>query len=117
MVGEQRADEANAALINHLTKQGVPRNQIPNVMMQNPALMTAEARLTAWKADQWDKLMAAPKAVPVRQPHTVQRPGSTAPRGAGQNSLAALNRALDAAPTEAAQLRIARQILEIKGAA
>jgi hypothetical protein len=119
MVGSQKAaDEANRAMIDHLVAQGVPRNQIFNALMQNPVLRTAEARQTAWKAQQYDRLMAAPKAVPVRQPQNVQRPGSSAPRSTSQNSsLAALNRQLDNATTEAQQLKIARQILEIRGAA
>jgi hypothetical protein len=119
MVGSQKAaDEANQAMIDHLTAQGIPRNQLANAFVQNPVLRTAEARQIAWKAQQYDRLMAAPKAVPVRQPQNVQRPGSSAPRSTSQNSsLAALNRQLDNATTEAQQLKIARQILEIRGAA
>ena len=115
---QKAADEANQAMIDHLTAQGIPRNQLANAFVQNPVLRTAEARQIAWKAQQYDRLMAAPKAVPVRQPQNVQRPGSSAPRSTSQNSsLAALNRQLDNATTEAQQLKIARQILEIRGAA
>ena len=119
MVGSQKAaDEANSAMIDQLTAQAIAANQLVNAFMQNPVLRTAEARQIAWKAQQYDRLMAAPKAVPVRQPQAVQRPGTSAPRSTSQNSsLAALNRQLDNATTEAQQLKIARQILEIRGAA
>jgi hypothetical protein len=91
MVGGQKAaDEANQAMIDYLTSQGVARNQQLNVFMQNPVLRTAEARQIAWKAQQYDRLMAAPKAVPTRTLPHVQKPGSSNSMSRSEISLAAL---------------------------
>jgi hypothetical protein len=76
MVGAKTADEANAAVVNYLASQGVPRNQMFDVIAQNPVLQTAEGRHAVWKIAQYDRLMAAPKAVPVRERLPSQRPGA-----------------------------------------
>ena len=91
MVGSQKAaDEANSAMIDQLTAQAIAANQLVNAFMQNPVLRTAEARQIAWKAQQYDRLMAAPKAVPTRTLPHVQKPGSSNSMSRSEISLAAL---------------------------
>jgi hypothetical protein len=69
-----QADAANAALVSFLGRSGVPRGEMVSVIRANPALQTAEARLAAWKAEEYDRIKSAPKAVPEALP-AVQRPG------------------------------------------
>jgi hypothetical protein len=91
MVGGQKAaDQANQAMVDYLTERGVAKNQMVNVIAQNPVLRTAEARQTIWKAQQYDRLMAAPKAVPTTPKQHVLKPGNGAGKTGREISLGAL---------------------------
>ena len=116
--GANAAEEANQAMITYLAGHGVPKNQMVNVVAQNPVLQTAEARQTIWKAQKYDELMKAPKAVATKPLPPVSRPGTSgAARSTGHaGKLADLQGQLAGAKGDKA-LRIAAQISKLRRSA
>jgi hypothetical protein len=115
MVGKEKADEANQAVINYLDQHGVPKNQRLSMIMQNPVLRSAEARDTIWKAAKYDQIMkSTPKAAPKGLP-PVQKPGTSNQVRATSDTgkLASLEKALSSASGDKAA-RISAQIHAIE---
>jgi hypothetical protein len=90
-----------------------------STLANNPTAIDHRFQRALLDASRYHSMMQASKALSTKPLPPVVRPGSAGvPRGNDNSSkIAALNEALDSATTETAQLNIARQILQLKGAA
>ena len=87
-------------------------------LQNNPVAVDHRFQRALLDASRYHAMQSAPKSLPTRALPPVVRPGTSsgAPRDDTGAQIAALSRQLDAAPTEAAQLKIAEKILRLRSA-
>jgi hypothetical protein len=89
-----------------------------SALQNNPVAVDHRFQRALLDASRFHAMQSAAKPLQTRSLPPVIRPGTTsaAPRDDNGAKIAALSRQLDAAPTEAAQLKIAEQILRLRSA-
>jgi hypothetical protein len=110
-----RVKAVKAEVQPYLEKElGIDRDTL-RALYNNPVFRSAEAQRMMFDAISYRTMTKAARATPTRTAPHMQRPGTSGPRvSANAESMNALQRQLDSAGSESAQLKIVAKILALK---